>query len=122
MTDSATAHKPLDVVKARAIAALLDSDQDGEVLNAARALVRLARAAGLRVEALIGGDHQAVIDDQYRAAFRKMLLRVQLKTVGTKLLSAEERQLIFAVLPKATAPTARQAESLLSIARRLGIV
>lgn len=65
MTDLAPA--PLDFTKARAIAAMLDSSHDGEALNAARALVRLAKAAGLRVDALIGGANpqrpETVSDD-----------------------------------------------------------
>lgn len=117
--NSAAKTASIDLTKASAIAAMLDSSHDGEVVNAARALVRLAKAAGLRVDALIGGGHQAVIDDDYRAAFRKILAKVQTKTVGTKLLSDEERAMIFAVLPRAGLDglTMRHAASLLSIAR-----
>lgn len=50
---STATKKPVDATKARAIASRLASDHDGEVLNAAKALVRLAVAAGIRVEDLI---------------------------------------------------------------------
>ena len=50
--DSATDLKPIDAVKVRAIASRLASDHDGEVVAAARALVRIAAAAGKRVEDL----------------------------------------------------------------------
>ena len=52
-TDSATDLKPIDAAKVRAIASRLASDHDGEVVAAARALVRIAAAAGKRVEDLI---------------------------------------------------------------------
>ena len=51
--DSATDLKPIDAVKVRAIASRLASDHDGEVVAAARALVRIAAAAGKRVEDLV---------------------------------------------------------------------
>ena len=176
MTDLAPT--PIDLTKARAIAAMLDSSHDGEVVNAARALCRLAKAAGLKVDALIGGggpqrseavsddlrtrstetyrraaevdeafrqgmstdvhvksrglndlkdaiaEMKAALDDDYRAAFSRMLAKVQMKTVGTKLLSDEERVLIFGMLPGLRPEwlTRHNVESLLSIARRLGIV
>ena len=50
--DSATDLKPIDAAKVRAIASRLTSDHDGEVVAAARALVRIAAAAGKRVEDL----------------------------------------------------------------------
>ena len=52
-TDSKTDLKPIDAAKVRAIASRLASDHDGEVIAAARALVRIAAAAGKRVEDLV---------------------------------------------------------------------
>ena len=51
-TDSATDLKPIDAAKVKAIASRLASDHDGEVVAAARALIRIAAAAGKRVEDL----------------------------------------------------------------------
>lgn len=52
-TDSATDLKPIDAAKVMAIASRLASNHDGEVVAAARALVRIAAAAGKRVEDLL---------------------------------------------------------------------
>lgn len=182
MTDLAPA--PLDLTKARAIAAMLDSSHDGEVVNAARALVRLAKAAGLSVDALIGTasqrPSQTVRDDlrtrsaeshnrsteaynaymkgmaafhtemaaartanrsEYDAAtaretarrqtgrhraWHDLLSKVQIATVGTKMLDATEQQLVFSTLAVARdrgwMPGDSQLAHLVTIARRLGIV
>lgn len=50
---TATKPQPLDLKRLRALAALLASEHDGEVVNAARALVRAAAASGLKVQEII---------------------------------------------------------------------
>lgn len=53
MSQTATKPQHLELKRLRDIAARLDSDHDGEVVNAARALVRAAAASGLKVQELI---------------------------------------------------------------------
>jgi hypothetical protein len=157
MPTTVTDRPSIDLRRLRSLAAMLASEHDGEVVNAARALVRAAASAGLKVQELIGtpvsGAPQArawqqahapaspymenlkAFQDAFRRDYggggktaqdwRKILRQVQLKTVGTKLLSDAQSALVFQVLPDHVA-SGREPHSLFlyeffCIAARLGI-
>lgn len=65
----------IDQNKLKAIAARLASDHDGEVVAAARALVRFAKAAGKRVEDLFQGTTTSAGEDEGFAGIQEVWRR-----------------------------------------------
>lgn len=128
MGDSSTATKlpPVDLAKARAIAAMLASNHDGEVVNAARRLVSLAKASGLSVQDLIGPVEESTgLSTADLAKALDLCNHIERRAGGSSILSMPDMMVLHRVRSmclRSKPPVPSDLVTLMTIARKLGIV